>query len=75
MRRKGDRFRIAKQADGGSAAEAIGESIFTEADSREEPRTKARKAFRRSISTRFRPLRFGCVWFGIKSRPGHETAA
>ncbi len=37
-------FEIAQDADGGFTAEAIGESIFTQADSWEELRTNVREA-------------------------------
>jgi hypothetical protein len=37
-------FEIAQDADGGFTAEAIGESIFTQADSWEEVRTNVRAA-------------------------------
>ena len=37
-------FDIAQDADGGFTAEAIGESIFTQADSWDELRTNVREA-------------------------------
>ncbi len=37
-------FEIAQDADGGFSAEAIGENIFTQADSWEELRANVRKA-------------------------------
>ncbi len=37
-------FEVAQEADGGYAAEAIGESIFTQADTWEELRANVREA-------------------------------
>jgi hypothetical protein len=37
-------FEVAQEADGGFTAEALGESLFTEADSWEELRTNVREA-------------------------------
>jgi hypothetical protein len=37
-------FEVAQEADGGFTAEAIGESIFTQADSWEELKTNVREA-------------------------------
>lgn len=37
-------FEVTEEADGGFTAEAIGESIFTQADTWEELRTNAREA-------------------------------
>jgi hypothetical protein len=37
-------FEIAQEADGGFTAEAIGESVFTQADSWDELRTNVREA-------------------------------
>ncbi len=39
-------FEVAQEADGGYTAEAIGESIFTEADSWDELRAKVKEAVR-----------------------------
>lgn len=37
-------FEVAQEADGGYTAEALGESIFTQADTWEELRTNVREA-------------------------------
>jgi hypothetical protein len=39
-------FQVAQEADGGFTAEAIGESIFTQADSWDELRANAKEAMR-----------------------------
>lgn len=52
-------FEVTQEADGGFYAEALGESIFTEADSWEELKTNVREAvaafyFDRPLPTRVR---------------------
>ena len=50
-------FEITQEADGGYVAEALGESIFTEADSWEELRTNVREAVRAFYFDRPAPSR------------------
>ena len=48
-------FEIAQEADGGFTAEALGESIFTEADTWEELRTNVQEAVEAYFFDRQKP--------------------
>ena len=50
-------FEVTQEADGGFVAEALGESIFTEADSWDELRTNVREAVQAYFFDRPAPAR------------------
>jgi len=68
-------FEIAQDADGGFTAEAIGESIFTQADTWEELRTNVREGVQAFFLTRLLPALSACALCATKCSPSHEAAA
>ena len=59
-------FEITQESDGGFVAEALGESIITQADTWDELRANVREAVKAFYFDRPRRRVFACIWCATK---------
>jgi hypothetical protein len=68
-------FEVTQEQGGGYTAEAIGESIFTHADTWAELRTNVQEAVEAFFFDQPRPDQSVSIACGTRSSPRHEAAA